>query len=119
MYKLLAKKNKGGSYEWVNFIQRLNGDKDIVLRGVIKTFGDDHLKPHQMAIEHCFFARVDGEKGQSQFDEREAAGGARAVWLTLDEAQKKYAAHVPGFSKHRFRILFGALPSLAGEGVLG
>ena len=36
IYKLLAKKNKDDSYEWVNFIQRLNGDKDIVLRGAAK-----------------------------------------------------------------------------------
>ena len=36
MYKLLAKKRKDGVYEWAHFIQRLNGDKDIVLRGEAK-----------------------------------------------------------------------------------
>ncbi|WKZ46966.1 MAG: hypothetical protein QY306_14215 [Anaerolineales bacterium] len=36
MYKLLAKKTKDGSYIWVHFIQRLNGNKDIVFRGEAK-----------------------------------------------------------------------------------
>ena len=36
MYKLLAKKRMDGVYEWVHFIQRLNGNKDIVLRGEAK-----------------------------------------------------------------------------------
>ena len=36
IYKLLAKKNKAGTYEWVNFIQRLNGNKEVVLRGEAK-----------------------------------------------------------------------------------
>jgi hypothetical protein len=36
VYKLLAKKKKDGAYEWVNFIQRLNGNKDVVLRGSAK-----------------------------------------------------------------------------------
>ena len=33
MYKLLAKKKKDGTFSWVHFIQRLNGNKDIVFRG--------------------------------------------------------------------------------------
>jgi len=36
MYKLLAKKKKDGTFEWIHFIQRLNGNKDIVLRGKAK-----------------------------------------------------------------------------------
>jgi hypothetical protein len=36
MYKLLAKKRPDGIYEWVHFIQRLNGNKDIVFRGEAK-----------------------------------------------------------------------------------
>ena len=33
MYKLLAKKKKDGTFAWIHFIQRLNGNKDIVFRG--------------------------------------------------------------------------------------
>ena len=36
MYKLLAKKKKDGTFAWVHFIQRLNGNKDIVFRGEAK-----------------------------------------------------------------------------------
>lgn len=36
MYKLLAKKKKDGTFEWIHFIQRLNGNKDIVFRGEAK-----------------------------------------------------------------------------------
>jgi hypothetical protein len=36
MYKLLAKKMKDGTYAWVHFIQRLNGNKDRVMRGTTK-----------------------------------------------------------------------------------
>jgi hypothetical protein len=35
-YKLLAKKKKDGTFSWVHFIQRLNGNKDIVFRGEAK-----------------------------------------------------------------------------------
>lgn len=36
MYKLLAKKKKDGTFEWIHFIQRLSGNKDVVLRGEAK-----------------------------------------------------------------------------------
>lgn len=36
MYKLLAKKKKDGTFAWIHFIQRLNGNKDIVFRGEAK-----------------------------------------------------------------------------------
>ena len=36
MYKLLAKKKQDGSYAWVHFIQRLNGNKEIKFRGEAK-----------------------------------------------------------------------------------
>lgn len=36
MYKLLAKKKKDGTFAWIHFIQRLNGNKDVVLRGEAK-----------------------------------------------------------------------------------
>ena len=36
MYKLLAMKKKDGTFSWVRFIQRLNGNKDIVFRGEAK-----------------------------------------------------------------------------------
>ena len=36
MYKLLAKKRRDGVYEWAHFIQRLNGNKEIVFRGEAK-----------------------------------------------------------------------------------
>lgn len=36
MYKLLIKKRVDGVYEWVHFIQRLSGDKEIVFRGEAK-----------------------------------------------------------------------------------
>lgn len=36
MYKLLAKKKQDGTYEWAHFIQRLNGNKDRVMRGTTK-----------------------------------------------------------------------------------
>ncbi len=36
MYKLLVKKRVDGVYEWVHFIQRLSGGKEIVLRGEAK-----------------------------------------------------------------------------------
>lgn len=35
-YKLLAKKKKDGTFAWIHFIQRLNGNKDIVFRGEAK-----------------------------------------------------------------------------------
>lgn len=36
MYKLIAKKKKDGTIAWVHFIQRLNGNKEIVFRGEAK-----------------------------------------------------------------------------------
>lgn len=36
MYKLLAKKKKDGTFSWIHFIQRLNGNKDIVFHGEAK-----------------------------------------------------------------------------------
>jgi len=36
MYKLLAKKKKDGTFAWAHFIQRLNGNKEIVFRGEAK-----------------------------------------------------------------------------------
>ncbi|MCC6298300.1 MAG: hypothetical protein IT314_03310 [Anaerolineales bacterium] len=36
MYKLLAKKKKDGTYAWAHFIQRLNGNKEILFRGEAK-----------------------------------------------------------------------------------
>ncbi len=34
-YKLLAKKKKDGTCEWVHFVQRLNGEKDTFSCGVV------------------------------------------------------------------------------------
>lgn len=36
-YKLLAKKKKDGTFEWVQLIQRENGEKKIIFRGETKT----------------------------------------------------------------------------------
>ncbi len=44
MYKLLAKKRKDGMYEWVQFIQRLTGEKQIVFRGEAK----DHKQLNEL-----------------------------------------------------------------------
>ena len=35
-YKFMAKKKRDGTYEWVHFIQRDNGEKDRLLRGSTK-----------------------------------------------------------------------------------
>ncbi|MEW5797591.1 MAG: hypothetical protein AB1728_01170 [Bacteroidota bacterium] len=39
-YKLLAKKKKNGAFEWVHFIQRLNGEKDTFYRGEVASEQD-------------------------------------------------------------------------------
>ena len=40
IYKLLAKKKVDGSVEWAHFVQRGNGLKEKVYRGVVPTVGD-------------------------------------------------------------------------------
>jgi len=37
MYKLLAKKKVDGTIEWAHFVQRDNGLKERVMRGIVKT----------------------------------------------------------------------------------
>lgn len=37
IYKLLAKRNKEGKFEWAHFVQRDNGNKDSVYRGTVDT----------------------------------------------------------------------------------
>ena len=51
--------------------------KDIRYLGFIKEFGVD--RTDQAAESHCYFARVDGEKGSPHHDEREEA----ALFLKL------------------------------------
>jgi hypothetical protein len=42
-YKLLAKKKKDGTIEWVHFVQRDNGLKEKVLRGTVNTLEEFNI----------------------------------------------------------------------------
>lgn len=80
---------------------------DIKETGTILEFGTDRKEMGEIAT--CYTANVSGEKGKTDFDVNEASGGARCVWLTLDEAKRNIEAQVPGFSKRRFKLVFKEL----------
>gem|GEM_PF-22616 len=90
----------------------------IVELGVIREFGvspvSDRAEKHG-AESVCYYARVKGEKGTPSYDEKEAAGNARPIWLTLGEALRVFSDQIPGHSRHRGFLLIEAVKKMKSD----
>ena len=80
-YKFLSKQKKDGTYEWAHFVERVNGNKEKVYRGDVKTKEELEMVLEVMnkTLTKVFGPAAEMKIGKTEISTTDGIKGDRAV----------------------------------------